>query len=59
MVPELQVRDELIKGTLVELMPGRAIDVPLYWHYWRSGGRLLTELTQHLCREAKGALVLL
>ncbi|MBP5979867.1 MAG: LysR family transcriptional regulator ArgP [Halomonas sp.] len=57
MVPELQVRDELAQGKLVELIPGRAINVPLYWHYWRNGGRLLAGLTQHLRREALEALV--
>ncbi|MBE0462123.1 MAG: LysR family transcriptional regulator ArgP [Halomonadaceae bacterium] len=57
MVPELQVRDELAEGKLVELIPGRAINVPLYWHYWRNGGRLLAGLTQHLRREALEALV--
>lgn len=57
MVPELQVRDELAQGTLVELIPGSAINVPLYWHYWRNGGHLLAGLTQHLCREALEALV--
>ncbi|RUR33166.1 LysR family transcriptional regulator ArgP [Vreelandella nanhaiensis] len=57
MVPELQVRDELAQGKLVELIPGRAIHVPLYWHYWRNGGRLLIGLTQHLRREAQAALV--
>lgn len=57
MVPELQIRNELAEGTLVELMPGRAIDVPLYWHYWRNGGRLLTGLTQLLHREAAKVLV--
>lgn len=57
MVPELQVREELAQGKLVELIPGRAIHVPLYWHYWRNGGRLLAGLTQHLRREAQKALV--
>lgn len=57
MVPELQVRNELAQGKLVELIPGRSIDVPLYWHYWRNGGRLLTGLTQHLRRTALKALV--
>jgi LysR family transcriptional regulator (chromosome initiation inhibitor) len=41
LVPELQVEGELARGELVELLPGRAIDVPLYWHHWRNGGELL------------------
>ncbi|RUR35400.1 LysR family transcriptional regulator ArgP [Vreelandella populi] len=57
MVPELQVRDELAQGKLVELITGHVIHVPLYWHYWRNGGRLLAGLTQHLRHEAQAALV--
>ncbi|WP_277052937.1 LysR family transcriptional regulator ArgP [Zestomonas thermotolerans] len=50
LVPEQQVRGELARGELVELLPGRVIDVPLYWHYWRNGGELLASLTRHLER---------
>lgn len=57
LVPELQVRGELASGALVELLPGHAIDVPLYWHHWRNGGELLAGLTEHLRRAAAGALV--
>ena len=57
LVPELEVRDELASGRLVELVPERFIDVPLYWHHWRNGGELLAGLTEHLRRAAGGALV--
>ncbi|MCS2608190.1 LysR family transcriptional regulator ArgP [Halomonas dongshanensis] len=73
MVPRLQVQDELAQGTLVELDPclsprlpphsrphpnhRHAIDVPLYWHYWRSGGQLLAGLTAHLAARAGRMLV--
>ncbi len=57
LVPELQVRGELARGALVELVPGRSIDVPLYWHHWRNGGELLAGLTEQLRRAAAGALV--
>ncbi len=50
LVPELQVQRELASGLLVELIPGKALDVPLYWHCWRSGGELLASLTRHLER---------
>lgn len=50
LVPELQVQRELASGLLVELMPGKALDVPLYWHCWRNGGELLASLTRHLER---------
>ncbi|MFS2158703.1 LysR family transcriptional regulator ArgP [Pseudomonas sp. Pseusp122] len=57
LVPELQVREQLRRGTLVELLDGRVIDVPLYWHHWRNGGQLLTRLTEHLARKAGQWLV--
>lgn len=57
LVPELQVRQQLESGALVELLPDRPIDVPLYWHHWRNGGQLLTRLTEHLAKNAGRWLV--
>lgn len=57
LVPELQVRDQLQHGTLAELLDGHVIDVPLYWHHWRNGGQLLTQLTDHLAQQAGRWLV--
>ena len=48
LIPERQVARELREGTLVDLDPESFIDVPLYWHYWRQGGRTLEALTDHL-----------
>ncbi|MEQ7920822.1 LysR family transcriptional regulator ArgP [Xanthomonas sp. WHRI 1810A] len=57
LVPELQVREQLKRGTLVELLADRPVDVPLYWHHWRNGGQLLTRLTEHLAKNAGQWLV--
>jgi LysR family transcriptional regulator (chromosome initiation inhibitor) len=57
LVPEVQVRAQMQRGALIELLPGRPIDVPLYWHHWRNGGRLLTQLTEHLTTRAAQWLV--
>ena len=57
LVPELQVREQLANGSLVELLPDKPIDVPLYWHHWRNGGQLLSQLTEHLSRSASRWLV--
>lgn len=57
LAPELQVREQLQRGTLVELVPGKPVDVPLYWHHWRNGGQLLTQLTGHLAQQAGQWLV--
>jgi LysR family transcriptional regulator, chromosome initiation inhibitor len=57
LVPEVQVREQMRRGALVELLPDRPIDVPLYWHHWRNGGRLLNQLTEHLTTRAAQWLV--
>jgi LysR family transcriptional regulator, chromosome initiation inhibitor len=57
LVPEVQVREQMQRGALIELLPERPIDVPLYWHHWRNGGRLLTQLTEHLTTRAAQWLV--
>jgi len=57
LVPELQVRGELERSELVDVLSGPPIDVPLYWHHWRNGGQLLDELTRHLVRCASDWLL--
>ncbi|MCW2101519.1 UNVERIFIED_ORG: LysR family transcriptional regulator (chromosome initiation inhibitor) [Pseudomonas psychrophila] len=57
LIPEQQVREQLANGALVELLPDKPIDVPLYWHHWRNGGQLLEALTAHLTRSASRWLV--
>jgi LysR family transcriptional regulator (chromosome initiation inhibitor) len=59
LMPELQVQAELARGSLQELLPGRPLDVPLYWHHWRNGGELLGELTRHLGQATAACLVAL
>ncbi|RMR24595.1 Chromosome initiation inhibitor [Pseudomonas syringae pv. persicae] len=57
LVPELQVRGQLGSGALRELLADRCIDVPLYWHHWRNGGQLLTQLTEQLAQHSARWLV--
>lgn len=52
MVPALQAQTELEAGRLCELLPGTHVDVVLYWHYWRNGGKLLEQLTTQLQQQA-------
>jgi LysR family transcriptional regulator (chromosome initiation inhibitor) len=35
MVPEVQAEPLLRAGTLVHLVPGRGVDVPLFWQQWK------------------------
>ena len=57
LMPALQVQGQLARGELVELFPGRPLDVPLYWHHWRQGGELLETLTGHLRRVTETGLI--
>jgi LysR family transcriptional regulator (chromosome initiation inhibitor) len=57
LLPELQTERERERGELIDLMPGHVVDVPLYWHHWRNGGDLLTNLTRHLACQATRWLV--
>jgi len=57
LVPEMQVREQMASGKLVELFADQCVDVPLYWHHWRNGGQLLTQLTDHLEKKAGQWLV--
>jgi len=45
LVPEWIARDDISKGRYVDLHPGRHLDVPLHWQYWRIGSAVLDELT--------------
>jgi LysR family transcriptional regulator (chromosome initiation inhibitor) len=57
LVPEIQVREHLRCGSLVEFAADNPVDVPLYWHHWRNGGQLLNRLTEHLAQQAGQWLV--
>src|SRR5690554_1698282 len=41
MLPDVQVGDALDTGELLELLPGSATDVPLYWPQWNLRSELL------------------
>ncbi len=44
-------------GTLVELVPGTPLDVPLYWHHARAASGLLDGLSRQVEKAAKTALL--
>lgn len=41
MLPDFQVGDALEAGALIELVPGSAVTVPLYWQQWNLRSELL------------------
>jgi LysR family transcriptional regulator (chromosome initiation inhibitor) len=56
MNPDLLIAPHLQAGTLVELVPDTALDVPLYWQHARAAGPLLDGLTRHLMAQARQVL---
>ncbi|MBP7565206.1 MAG: LysR family transcriptional regulator ArgP [Burkholderiaceae bacterium] len=56
MNPLALVRDHLAAGRLVELVPGRPLDVPLYWHSARLPLPELDRLTREVARAAARVL---
>ena len=55
--PQALVQEHLDSGALIELKPGRPLDVPLYWQHARMASSLLRELTQAVSLAAKDGLV--
>ena len=51
--PEALIQPQLRDGSLVELLPGKALDVMLYWAHPRSAQTTLTRLTQCVMAAAR------
>jgi LysR family transcriptional regulator (chromosome initiation inhibitor) len=56
MNPVSLVRELLKSGSLVELVPGRALAVPLYWQHTRLQVPVLGRLTRAVVQAARGSL---
>ena len=56
LVPEQIARDDMAAGRVINLTPGRHLDVPLYWQYWRLNSTVLTALTAAVKQAAATAL---
>ena len=56
MMPAILAREALKNGTLVEVAPGRHLDVPLYWHCWRLDSPVLKALSEAVRRAAAETL---
>ncbi|MDX2290719.1 MULTISPECIES: LysR family transcriptional regulator ArgP [Streptomyces] len=57
MVPEPQAEPLLRSGRLVELAPGRPMDVPLYWQQWKLDSPALSTVAQVVATAAAEALL--
>lgn len=56
MIPLPQARQHLADGRLIDLAPGHAVPIRLYWHCWGLRTRLLDALTQHVVSHAQQVL---
>jgi LysR family transcriptional regulator (chromosome initiation inhibitor) len=56
MTPDPMVESHLRAGTLVELIPGKPVDVALYWQYWRLNVQALAHMTAAVQAQARSAL---
>ncbi|NRA88589.1 MAG: LysR family transcriptional regulator ArgP [Rhizobiales bacterium] len=56
MHPKLQIQDNLDDGSLVELIPDSKIDVPLYWQYSSSYGKIMEDVTNIVVTKGKKLL---
>ncbi|HCT79817.1 MAG TPA: ArgP/LysG family DNA-binding transcriptional regulator [Micromonosporaceae bacterium] len=56
MIPEQLARPDLKARLLAELAPGRHLDVPLYWQYWRLDSQTIHALTAAVKAAAARAL---
>ena len=57
MNPELMIRDDLDKGSLIDLAPDLPLDVPLCWQFSRIAAPALAPLTEAIKKAAKAALL--
>jgi LysR family transcriptional regulator (chromosome initiation inhibitor) len=57
LVPELQLADRAGRPELVELLPGSAVDVALYWHHWEREPASAQRLTQAVKQAARKVLL--
>ncbi|ADX44091.1 transcriptional regulator ArgP [Paracidovorax avenae] len=55
-VPELLARPALASGALVDLAPGHALPIQLYWHCWNLESEVLDSLTEALTATAARSL---
>ncbi|ABM30744.1 LysR family transcriptional regulator ArgP [Paracidovorax citrulli] len=55
-VPELLARPALASGALVDLAPGHALPIQLYWHCWNLESEVLDSLTEALTATAARTL---
>ncbi len=57
MLPWIQVAEQLERGRLVDLTPGRAVDIGLTWHAWNIDTPFTRSLTEQVLATARRYLL--
>lgn len=52
LMPELQIREHLSAGRLVDIVPGYALDTPLFWHHWQTETAVMVALRKSVSHAA-------
>jgi len=53
----LHIEEHLNNQQLINILPGKAVYVPLYWHCWQLSDTLMRELTHNIIRHCQQVLV--
>lgn len=56
-LPQLLVQADLASGALVEVAPGHALAIELFWHCWNLESRVLARVSDALLNTARSLLV--
>jgi LysR family transcriptional regulator (chromosome initiation inhibitor) len=56
LIPEGMAAPALADGRLVDLAPGKYLDVPLYWHHWQMEVALARRLTSTIVEQGRNVL---
>lgn len=48
--------EDLERGRLVELVPGKTVEVPLFWQHWKLGSNVMADLTDEVVGAARAWL---
>jgi len=52
MIPQIQAALAVEVGSLIDITPAHYVDVPLYWHSWRSSGAAMKRLRTSVIKTA-------
>ncbi len=56
LIADRDVRAEIEDGSMRELVPGRRVEVPLFWQHWKLGAAVVEDLTDTITSEARRRL---